>query len=131
MEVESRMEVSRRAEPFRYTMEPALACLIRPYELNRHPIDSKPAEAELLDLSPKGCKLDCSLNFRTQHNECKLEIAFQLEGSLKLRGTIVWQEVRAHGFRYGIRFEEGAQQLITDELKRYSRRKIHSKDEPS
>lgn len=125
------MSISRRTEPFRYTFEPPLACLIRLYEVDSRSLDSKPAEAELLDLSPRGCKLECALNFRPNDHECRLVLTVQLAGSLALRGTIIWQEVRAHGFRYGIRFEEGVQQTITEELKQYSKRKIQSAANPS
>ncbi|CAM3646081.1 PilZ domain-containing protein [Cohnella lubricantis] len=126
------MNLSRRNEPFRYLFEPGIPCLIRPYEMNLQTIfHTKQAQAELLDLSPRGCKLDCALNFRATDNECKLVLNLQLASSLELRGTILWQEVRAHGFRYGIRFVDGVQQSITNELKQYTRRKNHSKTEPS
>jgi len=115
--------VSRRHEPFRYAFEPALPCLIRPYEINRNPLDSKQGQAGLLDLSPNGCKLETALNFHAQQNDCKLEIEFELAGPVRLRGTMLWQELRAHGYRYGIRFETDHPYDITGELKAYARQK--------
>jgi hypothetical protein len=93
------------------------------YEINRNHLDSRPGQAELLDLSPQGCKLETVLNFRTDHNECKVVLNFELAGPIELRGTILWQEQRAHGFRYGVRFDEGQPHEITHELKAYARQK--------
>lgn len=125
------MTISRRTESFRYTFDPVVPCLIRPVEMNGRPIESKQAAAELLDISPRGCKLDCPLNFRAQNNECKLVLNVQLAGSLTLPGTIIWQEARAHSFRYGVRFEDGVQQFVTEELKQFSRQKMQLTAESS
>lgn len=124
------MTLSRRNEPYRYAFDPALACLIRLYEINKVPADSKLAEAELMDLSPRGCKIDCALNFRSQLNECKLTLSFRLIEFLELRGTIIWQEQRAHGFRYGIHFEDDHQQQITEALKQYAKERKQPSSAP-
>lgn len=120
------MIVSRRNEPFRYTFEPSLNCLIRLYEINHSHLESSQGEAEILDLSPNGCKLESSLNFRAAQNECKIVLSFKLVNPLELRGTIIWQEQKAYGFLYGVKFESDKQREITEELKQYSKQKLQA-----
>ncbi|MBB6732464.1 PilZ domain-containing protein [Cohnella zeiphila] len=119
------MTVSRRHEPFRYAFEPAISCLIRLTAINHNHLDSRPGQAELLDLSPNGCKLESALNFHAVSHECQVVLDFELTGPIEMRGTILWQEQRAHGFRYGIRFDEDQPYEITGELKAYARQKRH------
>ncbi|WP_168735841.1 PilZ domain-containing protein [Cohnella fermenti] len=116
------MSISRRHEPFRYEFQPPLPCLIQLYEVNNARLDSKQGQARLLDLSPNGCKLDTPLNFRVNQNECKVVLSFDLIGPLAIRGSILWQDQKAHTSHYGIQFEEDHQKEITDELKHYAKK---------
>lgn len=118
------MTISRRNEPFRYDFIPAVPCLIQLCEIDSSKLESKQGQAELLDLSPKGCKLDTPLNFRTNQHSCKLILSFELTQPMTIRGSILWQEQKAHSLHYGIQFdeEEQIQQIITDELKKYAKK---------
>ncbi|MBB6635144.1 PilZ domain-containing protein [Cohnella thailandensis] len=116
------MNISRRNEPFRYEFTPSVPCLIQLYEVNNSKLESKQGQAQLLDLSPNGCKLDTPLNFRTNQNSCKVILTFDLIRKMSIRGSIQWQEQKAHSSHYGIHFEEDAKQEITEELKQYARK---------
>ncbi|MBN2980322.1 MULTISPECIES: PilZ domain-containing protein [Cohnella] len=124
------MTMSRRNEPFRYAFHPGQPCLIRPYEINGNRVASgKQAEATMLDLSQGGGKLETALNFRLSHNECKIVLSLNLTRTLELRGTLVWEERRAHDYQYGVRFDDAHRQEITDELKAFAKLKHQQAEE--
>jgi hypothetical protein len=114
-------EESKRNESFRYSFTPELQCLIQLYEINSQPLASKQAMANLLDLSPEGCKLMCDLDFKVSYNESKIIIALELLQNMELRGTLIWQEQVSRTFLYGVKIDETHKEEITEQLKAYTK----------
>ena len=108
---------SRRNDPLRYLFNPPIPCVLRASGLNNEVISKLPVEAEMLDLSRNGCKIELPMHFQTNDPTMKLMITFQLSDSLQLNGQVRWHEKKWNSYAYGIKFEDHTPQDITDQLK--------------
>lgn len=108
---------SRRNDPLRYLFNPPIPCLLRASGLNKEVMSNLPVEAEMLDLSRNGCKIELPTHFQTDDPAMKLMITFQLSDSLQLNGQVRWHEKKWNSYAYGIKFEDHTPQDITDQLK--------------
>lgn len=104
-----------RKEPFRYLFTEPLPCFIELIEFNGIPVCSKPAEAELINISKGGCKITSDLNLHADTNQVVVKIHLPLtESPILCPATIQWQRTED-----SIRFEYGLQlQLPTSEKER-------------
>lgn len=95
---------SRRNEPFRYTINPPMTCWIEIKSIDLKPVNSKLAEAELIDISKSGCRIQTGLNLHAAEHSIGAAVHFQLsEESYTFPGEIRWQN--PHGiesFHYGL-----------------------------
>ncbi|WP_433945852.1 PilZ domain-containing protein [Paenibacillus sp. SN-8-1] len=98
------MGTNNRKEPFRYSMEEPMSCWIRISEINGTIITSKPAEADLIDISKGGCKIRTPLNLHAFSNSIKGILRLKLsEEEYDLNAQIRWQrQIEPPFFHYGL-----------------------------
>ena len=101
------MKASRRKEPFRYQFAISETCYFQISQLNGRPVDTKPAQAELIDWHKSGCKLRTDLDLRLTINEVRVLIEFPFAEGLPivLSGHIRWQLSEEGRHYYGVLFE--------------------------
>lgn len=97
--------MNHRKEPFRYVFYQPLPCLLELKELNGTPVNSKPAEAELLNISKSGCKITSGLNLHADTNQVTVVLHLTLtETPIHCPAEIRWQRSDSSlRFEYGLR----------------------------
>ncbi|MFS0723950.1 hypothetical protein [Paenibacillus sp. 1P07SE] len=102
------MDKSRRKEPFRYIFHTPEACTFQINRINNQPVDSKRAQAEIINLSRSGCNMVSALNLGTAEHAVGLVLYAQFnEEPWELHGVIRWQTLKDGLYCYGIQFETG------------------------
>ncbi|WP_106768615.1 PilZ domain-containing protein [Paenibacillus faecalis] len=94
-----------RKEPFRYSLTTPISCLLELIEFNGTSVKSKPAEAELINLSKTGCKIRSSLNLHADTNQVMVKIHLPLtESPIVCPATIQWQRTDdSIRYEYGLK----------------------------
>lgn len=120
---------NRRTEPFRYSMNPPVGCKIQITTINQASVASKLAEAELIDISKAGCRIQTSLNLYIDQNMIGASVHLQFgEQPQVYPGQIRWQrQVGDSLFHYGMKLElneEQKEQLNIDLRTLAAERKI-------
>lgn len=112
---------TRRAEPFRYSMTPPVACQMQITGINGADITSKPAEVKMIDINKAGCRIQSVLDLKADIHQIHVAIHIQLnETPYSFTGEIRWQKVLDEsGLNYGIAFNisEDEQHHIQVELR--------------
>jgi hypothetical protein len=118
--------LSERKESFRYIFNDPIYCIFRICEIDQSVVESKPGQAKIIDLSPKGVRMWSMLNFPIDGKELIIKINFTLnENSLIHKGKIIWKkEDHEGGFYYGMELlvESNVQNKNVTELKKFTRR---------
>jgi hypothetical protein len=98
---------SRRREPFRYQFTDSETCFFQISQLNGMKIETKPAQAELIDWHKSGCKLRTDLDLRLTINEVQvmIEFPFAEQAPIHVVGSIRWQLTDERYHYYGVLFE--------------------------
>jgi len=116
------VNASRRREPFRYQFAVSESCTFQISQLNGRPVETKPAQAELLDWHKSGCKLRTDLDLRLSINEVRVHVEFPFaEGSpIVLSGHIRWQLAEEGSHYYGVSFDadDAMKERIKIEIRR-------------
>jgi hypothetical protein len=125
------MIASRRKEPFRYQFTDSETCYFQISQLNGMKIETKPAQAELLDWHKSGCKLRTELDFRLTINEVQvlIEFPFAEQEPIRVIGSIRWQKSEDAYHYYGVMFDadEELKERIKVEIRRLAaERKINA-----
>jgi hypothetical protein len=125
------MITSRRKEPFRYQFTDSETCYFQISQLNGTKIETKPAQAELLDWHKSGCKLRSELDFRLTINEVQvmIEFPFAEREPIQVTGSIRWQNSEDAYHYYGVMFDadEELKERIKVEIRRLAaERKINA-----
>ncbi|WP_138495968.1 PilZ domain-containing protein [Paenibacillus pinistramenti] len=84
--------ITRRKEPFRYSMEEPLECQMELTAINQMAVDGKLATIELIDISKNGCKIRSPLNLHASENtiECRIHLRLNVEAFV-FPGEVRWQ----------------------------------------
>jgi len=118
-----------RHEAFRYEFEKPLTALFQIVEIDDESVSSSKGEAEIINISPKGIKLNSKLNIpKTDDKSIYLAISFELNDKpLNVEGVIVWKKTKGKSVDYGIdlHMDESAEKELIDQLKMYSKRAHH------
>ncbi|MEF2967988.1 PilZ domain-containing protein [Paenibacillus sp. M1] len=103
---------TKRKDPFRYTLKQPLSCRIEIKTIDQKPVSSKPAEAELIDISKSGCRIRTNLNLQAENYRIEAAVHVQLnENMLVFPGEILWQQQLADSFfHYGMQLELNAEE---------------------
>lgn len=116
------MTTTRREYPFRYVMRNPLDCWIEITDIDRIPISSKLAQAELLDLNKGGCKVKSSLDLQVNTHVITVLVHLKFnETSLRFPGMIRWQrKMDQEGYHYGIsmKLREEEREMLNIELRK-------------
>ncbi|MBP2000433.1 hypothetical protein J2Z69_001464 [Paenibacillus shirakamiensis] len=96
--------INHRKEPFRYSLELPLPCAIEINEINGKAMNTKLAEAELIDLSRGGCKIRIPLDLHASAHTIRGKIHLQLnEEKLIFNTEIRWQNSQqSDHYLYGL-----------------------------
>ncbi|WP_334078233.1 PilZ domain-containing protein [Paenibacillus sanfengchensis] len=99
--------ISRRKEPFRYTINPPMTCWIEIKSIDNMPVNSKLAEAELINISKSGCCIQIGLDLHAEQHTIRTHVHFQLsEERYCFPGEIRWQNPHGeHLYHYGLQME--------------------------
>lgn len=112
---------TRRAEPFRYSMTPPIACQMQITGVNGAAITSKPAEVTMIDINKAGCRIRTHLDLKADIHQLHVAIHIQLNETMYVfAGEIRWQKALDElGISYGIAFHitEDEQHHIQVELR--------------
>lgn len=126
--------LSKRKEHFRFSFGTPLPTLLRIIkvsgQLENKPILSSFGNAEILDISPGGIKLQSVFEIPID-KPAYLELSFTLnEAALTLIGQIVWRQQQAKYYHYGITLlaTTDEKQYIINELKIYSKRNLSQRN---
>lgn len=103
---------NRRKEPFRYSLTPPIDCMVQITAINQATVESKLAEAVLIDISKAGCRIQTDLNLYVERNEIGAAVHLHLVGHARVyAGDMRWQRQVAEGvFHYGMQLELDAAQ---------------------
>ena len=100
------MEKSRRKEPFRYIFHIPEACTFQINRINNSPVDSRRAQAEIINLSRSGCNIVTPLKLGTVEHAIGLVLYVHFgEEPWELHGLIRWQTFVDGVYNYGIQFD--------------------------
>jgi hypothetical protein len=117
---------SNRKESFRYQFDKPIDCTFQMIEIDHTKVQSKPGQAKLIDLSPKGMRIWSNLHFPIDGKELIIKIKFRLnEDSLIHKSKLIWKKQDyVGGFYYGMELldELNVQKNNISELKRFTRR---------
>lgn len=96
--------LTRRKEPFRYSITPPMICWLEIKEIDQVPLKSKLAEVDLINISKSGCRIRTGLNLYASAHEIQANIHMKLSEDLHIfNGQVRWQkEVEPAVFDYGI-----------------------------
>lgn len=104
---------TRRTEPFRYTIKPPMSCWIEITSINEMPVNSKLAEAELIDISKSGCRIGTPLDLHASDNAIGADMHIQLSDTKYIfPGHVRWQKAQEDGSNH-----YGLSLLLTDDEK--------------
>lgn len=98
---------NRRKEPFRYSLTPPIGCMVQITTINQATVESKLAEAVLIDISKAGCRIQTDLNLYVERNVIGASIHLHLvEFPQVYVGNMRWQRQVDDGlFHYGMQLE--------------------------
>jgi hypothetical protein len=117
---------SNRKESFRYKFNNPIVCTFQIIEIDQTEVESKPGQAKLINLSPKGMRMWSKLSFPIDEKELIIEIKIKLnEDSLIHKSKFIWKkEDHEGGFYYGMELlvESNVQKNNVSELKKFTRR---------
>jgi hypothetical protein len=111
--------IFKREEAYRYTFPQPIQCSLSIVGVEHIRINTGKGEGELVDISPRGCKLSSSFDIPVEQ-KVTVQLEFTLyKAIIVASGILVWQNFNGEGFLYGIEFvkEENLEELITEELK--------------
>ncbi|WP_223068216.1 PilZ domain-containing protein [Paenibacillus caui] len=104
--------VTRRKEPFRYSMEAPLDCRIEITAIDRMPVTGRLAQVELLDISKNGCKIRSQLDLHAADHSIECLVHMQLNDEpFVFPGRIRWQrELESPYQYYGVQLQMSAEE---------------------
>lgn len=122
----------KRNESFRYEFEHPIDATFKIIEINGVAKVSKPAQAKIKNISPKGIKLLSNLDVQLSRiNSIKVEIHILLNTDpIVVKGSFIRQQKEIEGYSYGIEIEssEANDNVIIEELKKFSKGTVYVKE---
>jgi len=114
--------VYKRQEGFRFVFDPPINGIYKVMKINNVEISSSYEVMSIIDISPKGAKLEIDLDFL--YSNTTISIAFKLnKKGIHLTGQTVWKKGYAGRVFYGIKFNENSysETELLKEIKSYSK----------
>lgn len=107
------MTTTRRAEPFRYSLNPPIAASLEILSVDGQSLPLKPAQIDLIDISKSGCRVRTELNLHASTHAMRILLHVRLNDEPRTySGEIRWQEeLEPPNHHYGLHLE------LTDEEK--------------
>src|SRR5690625_4269969 len=94
----------KRKEAFRYEFDKPLTALFEITDIDEKSVSTSQGEAEIIDLSPTGIKLQSKLNIPDiDLKSIRLSLTFELnDQQFIVNGLIVWKKDKGISVHYGI-----------------------------
>ncbi|ANS75538.1 hypothetical protein AWM70_13785 [Paenibacillus yonginensis] len=105
--------ITRRKEPFRYSMQEPVECQLELTTVNRMSLSGKLIPAQVIDISKNGCKIRSALDLKASEHfiECRIHLRLN-EQQFIFPGQIRWQR-NLDGFSH----DYGIHLLLTEDEK--------------
>lgn len=122
----------KRQEPFRYQFGQPIPCKFRITRIGERQVETDKGAAEIHDISPRGIRMETSLNLPIDSAKGEIEVELQftiVDQPMNVRGVVIWKKTYVNEFQYGLSLEISKQEemLLIGEIKRhaamYARRK--------
>lgn len=123
----------KRQEPFRYQFGQPIPCKFRITRIGERQVETDKGAAEIHDISPRGIRMETSLNLPIDSAKGEIEVELQftiVDQPMNVRGVVIWKKTCVNEFQYGLSLEISKQEemLLIGEIKRhaamyYARRK--------
>lgn len=118
----------QREEPFRFTFDKPIAALFQIKGIDGHPVDASDGEANIIDISTEGIKLNSKLDI-PDSKSIQLSISFELNSKeLNVEGFIVWKKNKGVSNDYGLELEteDSDQKELVKQLKIYAKKLLEN-----
>ncbi|MCH1642723.1 PilZ domain-containing protein [Paenibacillus timonensis] len=101
------MTTTRRAEPFRYSLNPPIAASLEILSIDGQALPCKPAQIDLIDISKSGCRVRTELDLYASSHAIRILLHVCLNEEIRtLPGEIRWQkELEPPNHHYGLLLE--------------------------
>ncbi|GGA36272.1 PilZ domain-containing protein [Paenibacillus physcomitrellae] len=105
--------ITRRKEPFRYSMKEPVECQLELTTVNRMSFSGKLVPAKLIDISKNGCRIRSFLDLKASEHfiECRIHLRLNEENFI-FPGHVRWQRIMDD-----TEYDYGVHLLLTDNEK--------------
>ncbi len=115
----------KRQEPFRYQFGQPIPCKFRITRIGERQVETDKGAAEIHDISPRGIRMETSLNLPIDSAKGEIEVELQftiVDQPMNVRGVVIWKKTYVNEFQYGLSLEISKQEemLLIGEIKRHA-----------